>query len=145
MSVLPRDMYDEALVAWIGDEFPRSIRAVLDRIVNEFEPTLGVEQGWWPLLVHLDAQLSTVDPDYRLSRVTAASGELVVELEHSAGPEALEAAIAGATDEAAHTCEICGAPGKPRNPGETFFAVLCDEDTPFVPPQDRHVRDTVDD
>jgi len=118
MSALSSAMDDEALVAWIGDEFPRPIRAVVERIVNEFKPTVGVQQGWWPLLVRLDAQLSAIDPDYRLNRVTAVSGKLVVELEHSAGREPLEAAIAAAARrgcahlrdlrESRNTTEPCG-------------------------------------
>jgi len=136
-------MDDEALASWIGDEFPRPIRAVVDRIAPEFEPTVGVEQGWWKLLVRLDAQLASVDPDYRLYRVTVVSGRLVVELEQSKRCEALAAAIVAAADEAAHTCEICGNPGAPRNPAETVYAVLCDKDTPFLPAGDGYEGDTV--
>ena len=120
-------MDDDVLVAWVGDWFPRPIAAIVDRILSPFEPELTAEQGWWPLLVRLDARLTAIHPNYRVRRVTVEAGRLVFELEGCAHRSELEAAVSAAVEESARTCEVCGRPGTPRHP-ESFYSVLCDED-----------------
>jgi len=116
-------MDDERLVCWIGDGFPRPIQALVDRIVPGFEPTVGAEQGWWPLLVRLDAQLSAIDPDYRVQRITVADGRLCFELDDHPWPPELDAVISAAVEESTRTCEICGSPGTPQRAPGSFYSV----------------------
>ena len=122
-------MDDERLVTWIGDGFPRPIQALVDRIVPGCEPTVGAEQGWWPLLVRLDAQLSAIDPDYRVRRITVADGQLCFELDDPDRPAELDAVISAAVAESARTCEICGNPGTSQRAAGSFYSVLCEDDS----------------
>lgn len=121
-------MNDDALVTWAGDWFPRPIAAIVDRIPAAYQPELTAEQGWWPLLVRLDARLATIHPNYRVRRVAVGAGRLVFEIEGSAHRAELEAEISAAVEEAARTCEVCGRPGTPRHVPGSFYSVLCDDD-----------------
>lgn len=98
----------------------------------EAVPEILVQQGWWPLLVRLNARLSAMAPDYAIRCVRAQHGRLQFEVaplsvEHA--PDRFMALIRDAEAEPRRTCEVCGRVG---TPGKGLRAVLCDEDAGFV-------------
>ncbi|WP_448711938.1 hypothetical protein [Microbacterium profundi] len=125
-------MDDDALITWAGDDFPTPIQAIADRTGANRIPEITVEQGWWPLLVRLDARLAAIDPDYTIREVAPVDGRLRFEIEGGASTEGLRAAIHDAEEEAAHTCEICGQPGARLNTFHAWYWVLCDKHAPII-------------
>lgn len=125
-------MDDDALITWVGDEYPAPIDAIARRIASApSDATIPVEQGWWPLLVRLDQQLALFAEDYRISRITVDSGRLRFSLKRplpKRAKVAIRDALREAEAEAARTCEYCGGPGVRRDQAGFGLMVLCDED-----------------
>ena len=122
---------DAALVDWIGDDYPHVIEAIARRLPVDTLQSINVEQGWWPLLTRIDAQLSAVDPAYRLAHLDAVDGRLQLEVEvwDATVYEQVHRIIGDAIAEAAHTCEFCGrrdARNLRTSPGR--WETLCDDD-----------------
>ena len=121
---------DRALVEWMGDDYPRKIEAIAQRLPEDSLRSVNVEQGWWPLLVRLDAALTGVDLDYRLVTIDQVDGRLRLEVD--VADEVREEAdrlVASTIAEAAHTCEVCGRPDARRvETGPDRWATLCVDD-----------------
>lgn len=128
-------MDGEALTTWVGDELPHQLRPILERFVPEAVPEILVEQGWWPLLVRLNARLSAIAPHYAIRYVRPQNGQLKFNVD----PLSIEDAsgtvmdtIRDAEAESRRTCEVCGRQGQVRTHGNGLRVVLCDEDAGFV-------------
>lgn len=121
-------MDDDALITWVGDDFPGPIQAIAERVLPGRIPEVIVEQGWWPLLVRLDRRLTAIDPEYMIRQVLPVDGRLRFEVEDSPFARELRAIIHDAEDESARTCEACGRPGRRRSTYHPWYEVLCDED-----------------
>lgn len=127
-------MDDDALVAWVGDDFPSPLERILGRFEPGCEPEILVEQGWWPLLVRLDVRLSGIVPDYALRSVRPTDGRLhfaVAPLSIEHAPRSFLDAIRDAEEESQHTCEVCGRPGQTVMQDGGGYAVLCAADAGF--------------
>lgn len=121
-------MDDDALITWVGDDFPGPIRAIAERSRPGRVAEVSVEQGWWPLLVRLDRRLAAIDPEYVIREVAPVDGRLRFEVENTRYARELRAIIRDAEAEAARTCEVCGRPGRRRGTDHPWYEVLCDED-----------------
>lgn len=84
-------------------------------------------EGWWPILVSLDADLRGIYPEYRVAQVKEKFGGLrfYPEIDPPHGRDDFWARIRQAEDEADRTCEVCGEPGTARSGG--WIKTLCDE------------------
>lgn len=111
--------------------------AAVERIRGRFDDGWGqwidCEEGWWPILVRLDADFAAIDPGFRLHQVKQKWGGLRWYYEPSVGlPQAtcdlLEARLREAEAEAAATCELCGQPGRLARRHSLYASVqtLCD-------------------
>lgn len=119
---------DEDLISWNGDGLPPAIEQIRQRIdqLPRWQ-TIGVMQGWWPILVHLDEQLREVDPSYQLTQVKQKLGTLEVHLKGPVTSDAVHAALETSVAESRVTCEVCGRPGSLRHSRRGWVAVYCDE------------------
>jgi hypothetical protein len=92
----------------------------IEPLLARFEPPWPAQvdcgPGWHPLLGALDAQLSLLDPGYRLEQVKEKLGGLRYYAVPTAGDLALKRRfnelIREAEQKAALTCELCAAPGQ---------------------------------
>lgn len=107
-------MDDDALVTW--------------HTAPPYDPKNTVEQGCWPHLVHFDARLAAITPDYRIRGIQPSAGRHELDIdETTAGDDGL-GAIRAAGDEATRTRGVCGRPVSPRRRGSALYAVLCEDD-----------------
>lgn len=130
-------MDNDALVTWVGDDLPSPLGRIRDRFAPGFEPEILIEQGWWPLLVRLDASLVTLVPDYAIRYVRPQSGQLQFILDPFSVRNALpvfEDAIRDAEAESQRTCEVCGRHGHVTVRKNGVHTVLCEEDAGFLRP-----------
>ncbi|WP_180927728.1 TraR/DksA family transcriptional regulator [Streptomyces sp. AJS327] len=97
----------------------------------------AVGRGWHPLLTRLHTRLAALDPEYRLEELTPKLGGLRIYVADRFGADgefdgAWADTVAQLADEAAveaeRTCELCGAPGRPRFHGDhraTWIRTVC--------------------
>lgn len=73
----PMTTTNEELIAWSGGGFPPVVEAIRRRIdqLPRWQ-TIGVLQGWWPILARLDERLRVTEPNYRLTKVKQEFGSL---------------------------------------------------------------------
>ncbi|OFB42573.1 hypothetical protein BA059_05025 [Mycolicibacterium sp. (ex Dasyatis americana)] len=96
-----------------ADPHAAAIETILRRIPDGWTRSLGVDLGWYPLVIATDARLATLDADYVVHQIKEKFGALRYYCAPSGddpAPELLEAFDA-ITDEAEHvsatTCERC--------------------------------------
>lgn len=98
-------------------EHAASIEAILRRIPDGHGRYLSVDAGWYPLVIATDAQLTQLDPHYRVLQIKEKFGTLRYYCQASGddpNPELLDAmdAITDDAERASATiCERCGQPG----------------------------------
>lgn len=100
----------------MNDEYPPSIRKIVERIDPGWPPTIDVNTGWFSLLERLDATLAELAPNYRVQQVKSKFGSLSFSASPSDDPydynEAFNEAIRAAEWASIEVCEVCGAPAK---------------------------------
>ncbi len=109
------------------NRYPAVLAALLARFRPPWAPVILVGEGWWPLLGEVDAELSALSPDYRLSQVFEELSELALIADPGDGKYATGAFIEvlnAAMRRAERTCEVCGDRGRFVRQGR-FFMVLC--------------------
>ena len=86
-----------------------------------------VGNGWLPIIKQLADDIDALNIPYRVVQVKEKFGELRFYFDCSVegGYDQIEKLVDAATDESRMTCEVCGAPGKPRGGG--WIRTLCDE------------------
>jgi hypothetical protein len=88
-------------------DLPVVLRARADQ-----HPGSSAPRGWWPLLEKLDAQLSKIDPDYRLHQVKQKWGLLRIYLADDTCSrvtgDALRSLLAACERHSGEVCERCG-------------------------------------
>jgi hypothetical protein len=119
---------DEELIAWNGDGLPPAIENIRQRIdqLPRWQ-TIGILQGWWPILVRLDQRLREVDPTYQLTQVKQKFGSLDVHMKGLVTSDAVRDALNNAEAESRVTCEVCGRPGSSHKSFRGWIGVYCDE------------------
>lgn len=58
------------------DHLQLLIEQIKNRIEPDFTRTIDVDEGWYPLVVSLDAQLLLLDPDYKVFQIKEKFGGL---------------------------------------------------------------------
>lgn len=112
-------------------EHAAAIEAILRRIPDGHGRFLSVGAGWYPLVIATDAQLSRLDPHYRVLQVKEKFGTLRYYCRASGDdpePELLDAmdAITDDAERASATiCERCGQPGILHQNGRARVKTLC--------------------
>lgn len=100
----------------MNDEYPPSIRKILERIDPGWPPAIDVNAGWFSLLEWLDATLAELALNYRVQQVKSKFGALSFSASPSDDPydynEAFNEAIRAAEWASIEVCEVCGAPAK---------------------------------
>ncbi|WP_406349800.1 hypothetical protein [Streptomyces sp. NBC_00658] len=91
----------------------------------------AVGPGWLPLLGRLHERVITAWPGYQLVDLKEKFGGLRIRLEFPEGSESstLRALVEAAEEEAAVTCEFCGALGRARTRGDVpggWLKTVCD-------------------
>lgn len=130
-----RRMADE-----ISDDALAGVRA---RFLPGAYPSLDIGPGWYPIVIDLDRELSSIDPAYQLVQVKEKFGGLryYVEFEPDRSRPGFNALIRAAELRSERTCEVCGAEGGPAHRG-SWVRTLCAADAAadnFVP--DRELSD----
>lgn len=128
LGVMAEDLTEDALA---------SIRA---RFLPGAYPTLDIRPGWYSIVVDLDRELSSIDPDYQLVQVKEKFGGLryYVEFAPDRARPGFDALIRAAELRSERTCEVCGAEGGPAHRG-SWVRTLCGADAAaddFVPDAD---------
>jgi hypothetical protein len=118
-------MPDLSLASWTAPGYPPAVQRVADRIVTGWWPQLQIGRGWWELVAALDARLSQLDPEYRVTQIRAANGVLQYDVSAGADDEFLRLVIDAETTSAG-ICEQCGRPGT-RHVVRGGRVVACDE------------------
>lgn len=84
-------------------------------------PYLDIGEGWYPLVIQLDAKLAEIDPDYTLAQVKEKFGGLRYYVDTvNASDDDLERfrELVREAEAASYTiCDVCGLPGKANNSG----------------------------
>lgn len=120
-------MGDAELLAWTGAGYPDALDPLRARFRPPWARAVFVGQGWWPLLVDVDAELAALDPDYRLRVIREELSELVIEAETTLIGQPADSfgrAVMEAERRAGRICEVCGRRGRFLRQGR-FFVVLC--------------------
>jgi hypothetical protein len=118
-------MSDSNLASWPAPGYPPEVQRVADRIVTGWWPYLRIGRGWWELVAALDARLSQVDPEYRVTQIRAANGVLQYDVSEGADDEFLRL-VTDAETRSAGICEQCGRSGT-RHVVRGGRVVACDE------------------
>lgn len=94
-------------------EWTEGLTAILRRIPDGWGRFIGCSRGWYPIVVRLDQVLAEVDPEYVLLQVKEKFGGLryYYRQAHPDRRAEMDALVSVAEEEAARTCEDCGAPG----------------------------------
>jgi hypothetical protein len=90
------------------------LQHILDRIIPAYGKYLDVLPGWYGIILELDKQIAEIDPDYSIAQIKEKFGGLRYNVESSNNFEAIQPLIREAEDQAAKTCERCGAPAELR-------------------------------
>lgn len=95
------------------DDIDRGPKQILDRMSPGWGKYVGVDTGWYPLIVQLDADISALDPNYRIYQVKEKFGGLRYYIEPSVDlsdedRDAVFTLVSNAEAESYKTCESCG-------------------------------------
>ena len=104
------------------------VEGILRRIPPEWGQSISCDEGWWSLLVELDARLARIDPHYEVQQVEERFGTLwfdaYTERHAQIGPR-FDRIIAAAEAASTFMCEKCGAIGGIAR-RKTWRRTLCD-------------------
>lgn len=109
-------------------EYAGALEVLMRRIPDGWGRWISCGAGWYPIIVELDRDLASLDPDYELHQVKEKFGGLRF-YAHSGNPdvrEAFAARIEQAEQLCDRTCETCGAPGELHNEF-SWLRTLCDQ------------------
>lgn len=86
-----------------------------------------VGNGWLPIIKQLADDIDALNIPYTVVQVKEKFGELrfYFDCEVAGGSQPIYELVDAAMAESLRTCEVCGAPGKPRGGG--WVKTLCDE------------------
>lgn len=103
--------------------------AIMQRIPDGWGRWISCSAGWYSIIVELDQQLAEIDPAYELHQVKEKFGTLryYYATEVEGARERMNALIRAAEEQAAATCELCGAPGARHSNGRGWIMTLCAE------------------
>ena len=124
----------EGMADDLTDDALAGIRA---RFLPGAYPTLDIRPGWYPIVIDLDRELATIDPDYQLVQVKEKFGGLryYVEFEPDRPRPGFDELIRAAERRSERTCEECGNDGALAHRG-TWARTLCTADAAasgFIP------------
>jgi len=105
-----------------------ALEAIMRRIPDGWGRWISCDAGWYPIIVELDRDLASLDPDYELHQVKEKFGGLRF-YAHTHNPDQREAfnqRITQAEQLCGRTCEICGAPGELHDEF-SWIRTLCDQ------------------
>ena len=121
--------------------FAPDLERILSRIPEGYRRSIGCAKGWYGLIVGLERELATLDPDFKVLEVTERYGTLRWDFDCA---PAVYAAMASLVDEAEtaseRTCERCGRAGvlMNRNGWYTTLCPFCARGTGYRPIGNRH-------
>lgn len=115
---------DAALVEWAKGGYPPGLDALVRRLGLSGIPTVNVNQGWWPLLRDVDAEIAAITPGYRVAALGEELGVLFLEVVPEDLTEDIENILEGARSASARTCEICAGRGSAYRQGD-WLVTLC--------------------
>lgn len=114
-----------------GQHPAEAIELILRRIPDGWGRSLGVDEGWYPLVVATDRHLARLDPNYVVHQIKEKFGTLRYYCEPSrydANNDVLDAMTAitdGAERASATICERCGEPGVLHRTRRAWLNTLC--------------------
>ncbi|WP_150954642.1 hypothetical protein [Microbacterium testaceum] len=98
----------------------------MERLNRTGISTLAVNQGWWPLLRRVDAQIAALEPRYRVVRLGAELGVLDLAVHPDDLSEEVENLVDEAQYESTRTCEICADRGRAYRQGDWLITLCTD-------------------
>ncbi|WP_017205600.1 hypothetical protein [Mycobacteroides abscessus] len=100
---------------------------VLRRIPPNWGRWISCSKGWYPIIIELNQQLAVIDPAYELHQVKEKFGLLryYYSTEVEGARDRMNTLIRAAQEQAAATCELCGAPGARHSNGRGWIMTLC--------------------
>jgi hypothetical protein len=106
------------------------------RFIDPFPPIFSVNEGWYGLLLALDARLRSIDEHYRLYQVKEKFGALRVYLSASDENKQVELDQVALRFSVASMfiCEKCGSPGRLRKDSRGWYFTACDDHSANNPP-----------
>lgn len=106
------------------------------RFIDPFPPIFSVNDGWYGLLLALDARLRSVDEYYRLYQVKEKFGALRVYPSASDENKQVELDQVALRFSVASMfiCEKCGSPGRLRKDGRGWYFTACAHHSGDYPP-----------
>ncbi len=103
----------------------QDLQALRKRFDPLFPAVIDVKEGWHPLLLSLDIQLSKLDPAYTIEQIKEKFGTLCFYCKIKTSVEAEARALINAAEDASSvTCEDCGKLASLRQDG--WMRTLCD-------------------
>lgn len=105
---------------------------ILDRFDEGWIKSIDCGDGWEQIILDLDADLTEMDPNYRIQQIKEKFGGLRYYIEHDHGDHdwktcPLEARIRAAEIAAINTCEVCGKHGMNRRSDSGWYETRCYE------------------
>ena len=90
-------------------EYSEGLQAILDRIPEMWGKYISCNKGWYPILIELDKNLATLNPDYEIHQVKEKFGGLryYTNFSYREDEKAINF-INEAEAKSFSTCEICG-------------------------------------
>lgn len=115
-------------------DVPDELKPLISRFAREWPPVLDVGPGWHPLLLDLDAALSSIAPDYVVQQCKSKYGALRFYSDPSSDGAVergdFDAIIRDAEDRSTHTCEECGISPAPQHTISGWVRTLCPTHAP---------------
>lgn len=121
------------------DEFAKEMETSFPKMFAEHYGGFSCSEGWWPILKSLCGQIQhhidwKSEQKEKFNRGEGCTQVTVNQIKekfgglrfyYSGGDDTIDGMVRMAESWAAHSCEVCGAPGKSRSGG--WIRTLCDE------------------
>ena len=121
------------------DEFVKTLETKFPEMYSQPYGGICVGEGWWPIIYSLSSQINShvkwkQEQKEKYGRGDGCPSVIVRQVKekfgglrfyHDGGDDMVDGMVRMAESWAAHSCEVCGAPGKSREGG--WIRTLCDE------------------
>ena len=98
---------------------------IKNRFIEGYDKSIGVGEGWYPIIISLDKALSLIDPEYKIYQIKQKFGGLRYYCE-AKSYGIVQTLIAEAETESFNTCENCGKFEELKN-NKDHVTTLCQE------------------
>jgi hypothetical protein len=110
-------------------ELAAPLEVLLRRIPDGWGRWIDCDAGWYPILVDLDMQLATLDPDYDVQQIKEKFGTLrfycSANIDDADASARFDELVRAAENASAFTCERCGRPGALCETASRWYKTLC--------------------